>query len=109
MVYTHDVRAQIERYFADAVSLRELVLWLAAEGWELRERAPDALALDAIRVFDLAIGEYTGGHITRERLNECFREALALIPVEETTWTNITELNRRSSTSAHTQFAEACA
>ena len=84
-------------------------MWLAAEGWELRECAPQATVLDAIRSLDAVIGEHTGGHISRERLNERLREVLDELPVTETSWTTITELTRRSSTSAHTQFAEATA
>jgi hypothetical protein len=105
MIYTREVRQHVERYLTGSESLRELVLWLAAEGWELREKAPEAIALDAIRRFDLALGEFTGGHISQERLNERFRQILDTLP--ETTWTNVTEPTRQSSTSAHTEFAEA--
>ena len=47
-------------------SLRDLVGWLAEMGWELRNDAPEAAALDAIRTIELHIGIFTSGRCTRD-------------------------------------------
>jgi hypothetical protein len=110
MVYTHVVTREVERYLAGERPLRELALWMARVGRELRDSEPRAAALDPIRSFELALAEYTAGHLSREALHDRLSGLVGeWRGAAETTWTCLTEPRRRASTAARTEFEAALA
>ena len=108
MIQAHELRREIDEYLDGNRTLRDLSVWLAAAGWELREEVPRSAILNAVQTFTLHIAEYTSNGIDRERLNARLRESMAEIPNTETAWSAIEETDR-SSTLARTEFAEAVA
>lgn len=64
MILKDEVCRQLAMCVRGEIALRDLSIWLAEH--EDEDIAP--AALDLVRVTQLIVGEYTGGHIDRARL-----------------------------------------
>lgn len=94
-----------------ATPLRDFVRWLTVVGMPLREKDEADAVLDQIRTIELIIAEYTAAeHTDRQRLNERLEEVFNALPDSQTMYIDeVTERKARSSSAAHTRFAEAYA
>lgn len=68
-------------YLEGICTLRELRAWLAAETWDVHATGdPDLVGL--VGRVELALAEYSLGHISREEMREEFQAALNIQPLE---------------------------
>lgn len=71
------IRRKLLDYLEGRFTLRDLRAWLASETWDIHATEnPDLIRL--VGQIELALAEYSLGHISREEMREEFQAALEI-------------------------------
>ena len=74
------IRRKLLDYLEGRFTLRELRAWLASETWDVHAEDSDLIGL--VGRIELALAEYSLGHISREEMSKEFQDALEIQPSE---------------------------
>lgn len=106
MIQRHDVRRELVRVVRGESALRDLSIWIAVH----EDEPVSPAALDLMRIVQLLVGEYTGGHIGRERVVARLIDVVEQTPDSATVYTVTPHPAQEiRSTGRQTRFSEAVA
>lgn len=80
MIRASDVLLRLVRVLDGTLPISQLNVWLAGEAWDMHLDS-DAETVDLVNGVQLAVAEYTSGHLTRPQLMARFAQALQNLTV----------------------------